>query len=154
VCRPKHVEQLRNIEIINSTTRLHLVGPFYEIRITMHGSMNIKFRFKLQRQNFDTEQLNVCVFGCCICPDYILISYRNVKDRLWLPCIDRDIKKDVRSFISAESDFDNGSHQKAISACILNFPPLVFTFFYLFTAMLISNSMRLVVSDVSVECSR
>jgi len=26
----KHVEQLRNIGIINSTTRLHLVGSFYE----------------------------------------------------------------------------------------------------------------------------
>jgi hypothetical protein len=33
VCRPKHVEQLRNIGIINSTTRLHLVGYFYEINI-------------------------------------------------------------------------------------------------------------------------
>ena len=42
VCRPKHVEQLRNIGVINSTTRLHLVGSFYEIYITMHGSMNIK----------------------------------------------------------------------------------------------------------------
>ena len=31
MCRPKHVEQLRNIGIINSTTRLHLVGSFYEI---------------------------------------------------------------------------------------------------------------------------
>jgi len=31
VCRPKHVEQLRNIGIINSTTRLHFVGSFYEI---------------------------------------------------------------------------------------------------------------------------
>jgi len=31
VCRPKHVEQLRNIGIINSTTRSHLVGSFYEI---------------------------------------------------------------------------------------------------------------------------
>jgi hypothetical protein len=30
VCRPKHVEQLRNIGIINSTTWLHLVGSFYE----------------------------------------------------------------------------------------------------------------------------
>ena len=30
VCRPKHFEQLRNIGIINSTTRLHLVGSFYE----------------------------------------------------------------------------------------------------------------------------
>jgi hypothetical protein len=30
VCRPKHVEQLRNIVIINSTTRLHVVGSFYE----------------------------------------------------------------------------------------------------------------------------
>ena len=31
MCRPKHVEQLRNIGIINSTTRLHLVGSIYEI---------------------------------------------------------------------------------------------------------------------------
>jgi hypothetical protein len=30
VCRLKHVEQLRNIAIINSTTQLHLVGSFYE----------------------------------------------------------------------------------------------------------------------------
>jgi hypothetical protein len=28
---PKHVEQLKNIGIINSTTRSHLVGSFYEI---------------------------------------------------------------------------------------------------------------------------
>jgi len=39
VCRPKHVEQLRNNVIINSTTRLHLVGSFCEIYITIHGSM-------------------------------------------------------------------------------------------------------------------
>jgi hypothetical protein len=31
VCRPKYVEQLRNIGIINSTTQLHLVGSFCEI---------------------------------------------------------------------------------------------------------------------------
>jgi hypothetical protein len=31
VCRSKHVEQLRNIGIINSTTRLHLVDYFYTI---------------------------------------------------------------------------------------------------------------------------
>jgi hypothetical protein len=43
VCRPKHVKQLRNIGIINSTTRLHLGGSFYEFYITIHGSMNIKF---------------------------------------------------------------------------------------------------------------
>jgi len=43
VCRSKHVEQLRNIGIINSTTRSHIVGFFYEIYIMMHGSMNIKF---------------------------------------------------------------------------------------------------------------
>jgi len=36
VCRLKHVEQLRNIGIINSNTRLHLVGSFYEIYFTMH----------------------------------------------------------------------------------------------------------------------
>jgi hypothetical protein len=38
----KHVEQLRNIEIINYTTQLHLVGSFYAFYIMMHGSMNIK----------------------------------------------------------------------------------------------------------------
>jgi len=42
VCRPKHVEKLRNIGIINYITRLHLVGSFYEIYITMDGSLNIK----------------------------------------------------------------------------------------------------------------
>jgi hypothetical protein len=47
VCRPKHVEQLRNIGIINSTTRLHLVGSYYEICITMHGSMNFMLNFIL-----------------------------------------------------------------------------------------------------------
>jgi len=31
VCRSKHVEQLRNIGIINSTTRSHPVGYFYKI---------------------------------------------------------------------------------------------------------------------------
>jgi hypothetical protein len=41
VCCPKHVEQLRNSGIINSVTRLHLVGSFYEMYISMHGSMNI-----------------------------------------------------------------------------------------------------------------
>ena len=40
-CRPKHVEQLRNIGIINSTTRSRPVGSFCEIYITMHGSVNI-----------------------------------------------------------------------------------------------------------------
>jgi hypothetical protein len=39
---PKHVEQLRNIGIINSTTQSHLAGSFCENYITMHGSMNIK----------------------------------------------------------------------------------------------------------------
>jgi hypothetical protein len=47
VGRPKLVEQLRNIGIINSTTRLYLVGSFYEIYVTMHGSMNIKLEYHL-----------------------------------------------------------------------------------------------------------
>ena len=46
MCCSKHVEQLRNTGIINSTTRLHLVGSFYEFYITMHGSMNIKFKIR------------------------------------------------------------------------------------------------------------
>jgi hypothetical protein len=32
VCRPKQVEQLRNTGIINSSTRLRLVGSFYEFQ--------------------------------------------------------------------------------------------------------------------------
>jgi hypothetical protein len=39
---PKHVEQLRNIGIINAIIWLRLVESFYEFYITMHGSMNIK----------------------------------------------------------------------------------------------------------------
>jgi hypothetical protein len=35
---------LRNIEIINSTTRSHLVGYFCKIYIMMHGSMDIMLR--------------------------------------------------------------------------------------------------------------
>jgi len=42
MCCPKHVEQLRNMGIIYSTTRSHLVRYFYTIYIMMHGSMNIK----------------------------------------------------------------------------------------------------------------
>ena len=49
MCRPKHVEELRSSGIINSTTRSHLVGSFYEIFITMHGSMNIKNTAELTR---------------------------------------------------------------------------------------------------------
>jgi hypothetical protein len=40
MCRPKHVEQLRNIGIINSTTRSHLVGSFCKIYVTTHGSLH------------------------------------------------------------------------------------------------------------------
>ena len=46
MCLSKHVEQLRNIGIINFTTRSHFVGYFYKIYIMMHGSMNIKLTFE------------------------------------------------------------------------------------------------------------
>ena len=41
MCRSKHVEQLRNIGIINSTTRSHLFGYFYKISqlVVLHGSV-------------------------------------------------------------------------------------------------------------------
>jgi len=35
MAEPKHVEQLRYIGIINTTTQLHLVGSFYEIYISI-----------------------------------------------------------------------------------------------------------------------
>jgi hypothetical protein len=47
VYRSKHVELLINIEIINSSKQLHLVGYFYTIYTTMHGTMNIKFTVSL-----------------------------------------------------------------------------------------------------------
>ena len=40
VCRPKHVEQLRNIGIINCTTQPHLVGSFCEIYYDNFGFSN------------------------------------------------------------------------------------------------------------------
>jgi hypothetical protein len=44
---PETCWAIKNTGIINSTTRLHLVGSFYEIYTTMHGSMNIKFMASL-----------------------------------------------------------------------------------------------------------
>jgi len=41
VCRPKHVEPLRNNGLINSTTRLHLVGSFYEIWIISFSALDL-----------------------------------------------------------------------------------------------------------------
>ena len=75
MCRPKHVEQLRNTGIINSTTRLHLAGSSYEIYITMHGSMNIKFTsflWVLMHEVIDSRcevpsrrvAENSCILGC------------------------------------------------------------------------------------------
>jgi len=46
VCRSKHVEQLRNTGIINSTTRSHLVGYFckiYELYICRTLRQNLLF---------------------------------------------------------------------------------------------------------------
>ena len=42
MCRSKHVEPSINFGIINSVTKLHIVGISTESS-TMHGSMNIKF---------------------------------------------------------------------------------------------------------------
>jgi hypothetical protein len=41
VCRSKHIEPSINFGIINSITKLHLVGIYTESS-TMHGCMNIK----------------------------------------------------------------------------------------------------------------
>ena len=42
MCLSKHVEPSKNFGIINSITKLHLVGISTELS-TMHGSMNVKF---------------------------------------------------------------------------------------------------------------
>jgi hypothetical protein len=48
VMSSKHIELLRNIRIINYTTRSHLVGYFYKICIMMHGPMNINVIYTSQ----------------------------------------------------------------------------------------------------------
>jgi len=50
VCSSKHVEPSVNFEIINSVTKLHLVGISTESS-TMHGSMNIKSFFFIYRHS-------------------------------------------------------------------------------------------------------
>ena len=54
MCRPKHVEQLRNIGIINFPTRSHLVGSFYEIYI-----INV-LQFTLNVRKFKANSEFVC----------------------------------------------------------------------------------------------
>ena len=43
-CRSKHVELLINIEIINSSKQLHLVGYFYIVYTMVHRSTYLKFK--------------------------------------------------------------------------------------------------------------
>jgi len=69
VCRPKHVEQLRNIGIINSTTRSHLVGSFCVIYITMQGSVNIMMinnhlETRIGLIHIDVYLLRHCILIC------------------------------------------------------------------------------------------
>ena len=48
---------LRNTGITDCTTRLHIVGSFYEIYITMHGSMNIKLKYYISE---DVQSIRMC----------------------------------------------------------------------------------------------
>jgi hypothetical protein len=50
VFRPKHVEQLRNTGIINSTTQLHLVGSFYEIIFPFGGVFYLQTAGAIRRK--------------------------------------------------------------------------------------------------------
>ena len=51
--RPKHVEQLRNIGIINYTTRSHLDRPFYKIYIGCPTTYQIRHFFNNSKTNED-----------------------------------------------------------------------------------------------------
>jgi hypothetical protein len=67
VCRLKHVERLRNIWIINSTTRSHLLGYSYIIWIMMHGSMNIETHLHIALSETllgASYFVNVCILKC------------------------------------------------------------------------------------------
>ena len=72
MCRPKHVEQLRNIEIINSTTRLHLVGSFHKfyknqsVNVYKSNSKNhAKYiEINMKKCKVIVPQVTMCV---CVC---------------------------------------------------------------------------------------
>ena len=72
MCRPKHVEQLRNTIIINSTTRLHLVGSFYEILL----DVILSFTFSLLSGLFPTGSSVKSVVCKCytVCATYVSSS--------------------------------------------------------------------------------
>jgi len=68
VCRSKHVEPSINFGIINSITKLHVVGISTESS-TMHGSMNIKRVPTLRCFNggslqHSDDQTDMCRFKC------------------------------------------------------------------------------------------
>jgi hypothetical protein len=71
VCRLKHVEQLRNIGIVNYATRFYPVGSFYEI-LTLgsfsrmysmtQGSKNINFIYYYYYFIFGSMQLSILFY--------------------------------------------------------------------------------------------
>ena len=63
MCRPKHVEQLRNIGIINSTARLHLVSSFYEIFFCSFFFFQTFAVFVAKYENAVLLSLSVTIFS-------------------------------------------------------------------------------------------
>jgi hypothetical protein len=68
MCRPKHVEQLRSIGIINSTTRPHLVCSLYEMNLLFYerklrfvNDLLVKFKintFELKLKTLKSQENN------------------------------------------------------------------------------------------------
>ena len=56
MCRSKYVEHLINIEIINSSTRLHLVGYFCMIYVSFAVVHLVEvLRYKSEGRGFDSD---------------------------------------------------------------------------------------------------
>ena len=60
MCRPKHVEPLRNIGVINSTTRLQLVSSFYEAQKYIRVSTVYRHSYCVVINRLNAELIPIC----------------------------------------------------------------------------------------------
>ena len=81
MCRSKHVKQLINIGIINSTTRSHLVGYFYAIYIEFcfTGRTVVDGRNNMQFLNFTVSVFckgrDELLLGWYHLPKFVIFSF-------------------------------------------------------------------------------
>ena len=75
MCRPKHVEQLRNTGIINSTTLSHFVGSFYEKRTVLRKIIFFGTVLRSLSVTFYIENLDNMLPNITFCAAKFLLSF-------------------------------------------------------------------------------